>query len=224
MQICFFFFFWLSCLQERRIFTLVLGAIFALILVRWFVNRFLCKDFCADFCARCADFPQISAQIFHNFSSGFWRFKSRCSRVTQKCTQDLRKYLRRPNGLSREGSLLHLCCLEKTASHTIAAKRSTLGPKGLLSFAPRFIKYKNLRKFCSATHYPVLPFLGCLDSLGFSFSKEFPWLFGCFPWFFQGFWGFGREGKSLINWGVFLDKTEQPKGRKDRVASNKRRR
>ena len=45
-------------------------------------------------------------------------------------------------------------------------------------------------------------------------SKEFPCLFGRFPWHFQGFRGFGREGKSLVNLGVFLDKTEQPrKGR-----------
>ena len=43
---------------------------------------------------------------------------------------------------------------------------------------------------------------------------EFPWLFGCFPLFFQDFRGFGREGKSLVNLGFSLVKTEQSrKGR-----------
>ena len=48
-------------------------------------------------------------------------------------------------------------------------------------------------------------------------SKAFPCLFGCFPWFSQGFKGLSREGKSLVNSGLFLDKNGTIKERKDRA-------
>ena len=89
---------------------------------------------------------------------------------------------------------------------------------------------KSGKNFPAASKFAGKPFQqGILDShsllefsdhwffFGFPWliiSREFPCLFGRFPWHFQGFRGFGREGKSLVNLGVFLAKTEQPrKGR-----------
>ena len=46
-------------------------------------------------------------------------------------------------------------------------------------------------------------------------SKEFPWLFVHFLWFFQGFSGFGRGCKSLVYLRVFLGKHR--KSRKGRT-------
>ena len=42
-------------------------------------------------------------------------------------------------------------------------------------------------------------------------SKEFPWLFVRFLWFFQGFSGFGGGQNSLVNLRVFLGKPEKSK-------------
>ena len=65
---------------------------------------------------------------------------------------------------------------------------------------------------------PVLPFLVFFsgDFLG-KFYKEFPWLkLGVFPAFSRVFGGFGREGKILGKFGVFLAKNRTIKERKDR--------
>ena len=95
---------------------------------------FWCADFCAHSCADfwCADFlhpfcadvwcADFCADFRADFSSTFWRLKNRCSRVTQKCAENLRKNLRRPNGPCQGGGTpFHLCFLEQTARHTIAA-------------------------------------------------------------------------------------------------------
>ena len=100
--------------QRDGIFTPVFDTIFALIVVcrfmrrvlrrfiaqisvRRFLRRFLVLNQCADvFTEFCADFSA-------DFSQEFWCFKNRCFRVTQKCAQNLRKNLRRPNGLSWGG-------------------------------------------------------------------------------------------------------------------------
>ena len=141
--------------------------------MQFFACRFLRADFCytmrrllrrfwrrssADFLVHYAQMiAQILAQIFRRFSSMFWRFKNRCSRVTQKSAHNPQKNLRRPNGLSPEGFLLHLVCIEQTACHKIAARPKhssracegplgSLGPKGLVWFAPRFLKNKRSAK------------------------------------------------------------------------------
>ena len=144
---------------------------------------FWCADFCADFCTHfyadfgcadfwCADFLRRFLcrfsvhRLLHRFSrrfsadfSLFRRLKNKCSRVTQKWAENLRKN----NGPPRGGTPFHLCILEQTARHAIDARptyprralsvhRGIFGPKGMLGFAPRFFKNKNQQKICSAKH------------------------------------------------------------------------
>ena len=70
---------------------------------------------------------------------------------------------------------------------------------------------ENLRK--TAKFGSVCPFYPALPILGFWISLVNIDLgsMGVFPVFFQGFRGVGREGRSLVNLGVFLDKTGQSK-------------
>ena len=63
-----------------------------------------CADHCTDYCA---DFLQIFLPHF-----GAFKINYRSSRVTQKCAENLQRNPWRPNGLSREGSLLNRGCLE----------------------------------------------------------------------------------------------------------------
>ena len=115
--------------------SLVLG--FCASLRRLLVRRCLVRGFSAD------------------FSSTFWRFKNRCSRVTQKCTENLRKNLRknlqRPNGPARGGTPFHLRFLggqhvtqsplgRRTQGEHVRVYRDIFGLKGMLAFAPRFFK------------------------------------------------------------------------------------
>ena len=97
-----------------------------------FLVQFLCCFWCADFGAQIfaqllyADYvsrflhrlsvrnAQIFLQILHRFSTGVLALKIGVPESSKKCAQNL---------LSWEGSLLHLCCLEKKASHTIATRR-----------------------------------------------------------------------------------------------------
>ena len=82
---------------------------------RFFCADFRCADFCAGSCAHscadfwcadccadfCADFwrADFCADFRADFPQMFWCFTNRCSRVTQKCVENLR----RPNGLARGG-------------------------------------------------------------------------------------------------------------------------
>ena len=77
--------------------------------LRPFLHTFLVRRFLRRFSA--------------DFSSTFWRsMKNKCSRVTQKCTENLRKNLRRPKGPARRGTPFRIRFLEQTARHTIAAR------------------------------------------------------------------------------------------------------
>ena len=118
----------------------------------------LAQSFCADlraqiFGAQCQSIAQIFAQIFRRFFFDVLALQNRGSGVTQKSAQNLRKNLQRPNGLSPEGSLLHLGCLEQTDHHPpgpstqgehVSVHYGTLGSKGLLVFATRFFEKKHL--------------------------------------------------------------------------------
>ena len=150
-----------------------------------FCADFWCAVFCADFCAHfcadfwCADFlrrflfrflvrrflRRFSRRFSADFSSTFWRFKNRCSRVTQKCAENLRKNLRRPDGTARGGGVPHSISAFSSRQHVtqsppgprtqgahVSTHRGIFGPKGMLGFAPRFFKNKNLRKIRSAKH------------------------------------------------------------------------
>ena len=157
-----------------------------------FCADFWCADFCAHFCADCLVrrflhpflaqifgaqiFAPIFAQTFRNFSSTFWRLKNRCSRVTQKCTENARKNPRRPNGPARGGphslsafpSRQHVTQSplgRHTQGEHVSVHRDIFGLKGVLAFAPRFFKNKNLQKMSSAKPQPQL-FVPC----------------PCFPW------------------------------------------
>ena len=117
--------------------------------------------------------------------------------------------------------LAELCCfpLRRTAQNTELTKWSSVRTPEFCWIwfswlAPiRWVLKK--ARIVRARPCPSCPWL-----FGFPWlilKKEFPWLSGCFPWFFQGFKGFrgsaGRENP-WVNLGVFLDKTEQPrKGR-----------
>ena len=81
-----------------------------------FYADFWCADFCAHFCTDfwCADY---CTHFCADFSSTFWRLKHRCSRVTQKCTENLRK--KTPGGTPFHRRFENL---EQTARHTIAAR------------------------------------------------------------------------------------------------------
>ena len=70
-------------------------------LVRKFFAQILVPVFVQIFGAQI--FAQIfGAQIFFDVVT-LWRFKNRCSRVTQKCAENLQKNLRRRNGPARGG-------------------------------------------------------------------------------------------------------------------------
>ena len=108
---------------------------------------------------------QISYRFLHrssaDFSSTFWRFKNRCSRVMQKCAENLQKNLRRPNGPAREGSPFHLRFPEIAPGPSYSRRayerpswRGIFGPKVMLAFAPRFSRI-NLRMIHSAKHWPL---------------------------------------------------------------------
>ena len=127
----------------KPVFVKIFGAqIFVPIFVQIFGAQMFAPIFTQIFGA------QIFVQIFRRFSSTFWHKKNRCSRVTRKCAEHLRKNLRRPNGPARgRGTSFYLRFLEQTARHTIAARPTysrracdIFGPKGILAFAPRFFK------------------------------------------------------------------------------------
>ena len=131
----FFVFFLAFIFQREEIITPIFDTVFCtdfgvLIYAQVFVQIY-CADFVRRFLRRffvrnAQILAQIFAQVSADFSGAFWQLKNRCSRVTQKCAQNLRKNLLRPKGLSREGSLLHFRCLEQTACHTIAARHEQL--------------------------------------------------------------------------------------------------
>ena len=66
-------------------------------------------------------------------------------------------------------------------------------------------------------YYPVLPFLVFLEFLGFLALQGIPCFFERFSLLFQGFWGFGRDKKSLFFWWFSLPFSKKNKERKDRV-------
>ena len=96
----------------------------------------ICADFCAHFCADfwSADFAQImqilGAQIFAAFRADFPQIFVRRFGVLKIGVPESRKNaqkicgknLWRPMALPGRGSPFHLCFLEQTASHTIAAR------------------------------------------------------------------------------------------------------
>ena len=136
-----------------------LGPFLRRVLVRRFLRPCLCRFLVCRFLRR------FSA----DFSSTFWRFKNRCSRVTQKCTENLRKNLRRPNGPALLGGVPHSISAflsrqhvtqsplgRRTQEEHVSVYRGIFGPKGMLAFAPRFFKNKNLWKIPSAKHSPLL--------------------------------------------------------------------
>ena len=117
-------------LPENGMFKPVLAQIFGTQIFAQIFGTHFCADvWCADFYADfCTDFWRpflcrcLVCRFSKDFSSTFWRFKNRCSRATQKCTDNLRKNLRRPNGPARGGTPFHLCFLEQTARRAIAAR------------------------------------------------------------------------------------------------------
>ena len=126
-----------------------------------FLCRFWCTDFCADFCTHfCADFwcADFCADFLQIFLRRFGVLKNRCSRVTQKCVENLRKNLRRPNGPARGGAPHSISAFSsrqhvtqsppgpRTQGEHVSVHHGIFGPKGMLRFAPRFFKNKNLRK------------------------------------------------------------------------------
>ena len=122
-----------------------------------FCADFWCADFWADFCAHfCADFccakcrslvRRILRRFSHRFSaeffSTFWRFKNRCSRVKQKCAENLRK----KNLLSRADSTSH----NRRQAHVFKESMwpstvASLGLKACLDLLQDFSKTKICEK------------------------------------------------------------------------------
>ena len=101
----------------RRFMRRFLRRFIAQISVRRFLRRFLVLNQCADVSADfCADFPQIFLRSFGTLKIGVSESRKNAHKICGKICGI-------PTACPGEGSPLHLCCLEKTASHTIAARR-----------------------------------------------------------------------------------------------------
>ena len=137
-----------------------------------FCADFLCADFLRPFLRRflVSRFLRPFLRRFSaDFSSRFWRLKNRCSRVTQKCAENAQKNLRRPNGPARGGTPHSLSAFSSrqhvtqsslgrhTQGEHVSVHRDIFGLKGMLAFAPRFFKSRNLRKMSSAKPQPQYP-------------------------------------------------------------------
>ena len=146
---------------------------------QFFLRRYLMRRFLRSFLVRRFLRP-FQAQIFGgflrrflrrfsaDFSSTFWRLKNRCSRVTQKCAEICGKIcgVRMallggvPHSISAFSSRQHVTQSplgQHTQGEHVSVHRDIFGPKGMLAFAPRFFKNKNLRKMSSAKPQPQRP-------------------------------------------------------------------
>ena len=126
----------------------------------WRKTDFWCADsWCADFCAQIFALRFLVRKFFFDVLA----FENRCSRVTQKCTENPQKNLRRPNGpargvphsisafLSRQ-DVTQSPLGRRTQGEHVRVHRDIFGLKGMLAFAPRFFSNKNQRKIRSANH------------------------------------------------------------------------
>ena len=94
---CFLYFFWLPSSRKRNVQTGFLRRFLVRRFLRPFLRRFLVRRFLRRFLCRFL-VRRFLRRFSADFSSTFWRFKNRCSRVTQKCAENPWKNLRRPNG------------------------------------------------------------------------------------------------------------------------------
>ena len=121
-----------------------------------FLRRFLVRRFCAEF-----------LQIFFDTLVLQKKTIERCSGVTLKCAQNKQKNPAASQWLCPNGhpipappflSTQHVTQSPPSPSaqgEHVSVRRGIFGPKGMLSFAPRFFRNKNLRRIHSANQQPL---------------------------------------------------------------------
>ena len=152
---------------SNRFFVQIFGAqifaqIFAPIFAQIFGVQIFCADFfsdfwCADFCADFrADFPQIFLRRFGALKIGVPESRKNAQKICGKiCGVPMALPGGVPHSISAFSSRQHVTQSPpgpRTQGEHVSAHRGIFGPKGMLGFAPRFFKNKNLRKIRSGKH------------------------------------------------------------------------